>query len=223
MARHGCRRDGPEVQLRYPTELTFEEYARAEGWLDATLEACPLCPPGHCRIERHGTYMRKVPAVAYVARFRCLATGTTIGMLPDFYASRMPGTLPALEDAAARAEDAPSVEAAANELRPDDEVGAVTLPTALRWLRLRLEIVRATLATVRGLLPAIFEQCQVSVRSFRERLGIDSVLLALREICEPYLHKLPAPLGLVPPPPREGQRWKRHQQSPGPDPPPVEA
>jgi len=211
------------VQLRYPTKLTFEEYVTARAWQDARLDACPICPAGQCRPEGHGTYMRKVPAVAYVARFRCLTTGTTIGMLPDFYASRMPGTLPDLEEAVARAEEAPSVEAAANELRPDDAEAAVTLPTAVRWVRLRLTMVRSTLATVRGLLPDLLECCLVTVRSFRERLGVGCALMALREICERHLHRLPAPLGLVPPPESGRLRWKRDQQSSGPDPPPAKA
>ncbi len=167
--------------------------------------------------------MRKVPRVALVARFLCPSTGTTIGMLPDFYASRMPGTLPDLEEAAARAEAAPSVAAAAEELRPGDIEEAVTLPTAMRWVRLRLAIVRATLATVRGLLPDRFERWEVTVRSFRQCLGVGSLLVALREICECYLHRLPPPLGLVPPPGGIRLRGKRLPQSSGPDPPPVEA
>jgi hypothetical protein len=115
--------------------------------------------------------------------------GLAVGMLPDFYASRMPGTLADVEEAAARAEAAASVEAAAEELRPGDVGEAVTLATAVRWVRLRLAIVRATLATVRGLLPDRFEHCKVSVRSFRERRGVGSALMALRQ----GLRALPAP------------------------------
>lgn len=222
MARHGCSRDGPKVQLRYRTELTLDDYARTQAWQNARIEACPICPPGQCRPVPHGTYVRKVPRVALVARFLCPSTGATFGLLPDFYASRMPGTLPDLEEAAARAEAAPSVEAAAEQLRPGDIEEAVTLPTAVRWVRLRVAIVRATLATVRGLLPNLFERCAVTVRSFRERLGVGSALMALRAICERYLHRLPPPLGLVPPPEGIRQRGKRLPQSTGPDPPPVE-
>ena len=207
------------MQLRYPTELTFEEYVKAEAWHQARLETCPLCPPGQCRLERYGTYLRKVPAPALVARFYCPNTHTTIGLLPDFYASRLPGTLSALEDAVARAEAAPSVEAAANEIRPAEADDAVTLPTAMRWVRLRLALVRTTLATVRGLFPTLLERCQLTVRSFRAALGTSSVLVALREICARYLHTLPAPLGLLPPP-AEGRRGGRpYQQRIGPDPP----
>ena len=214
---------GPKVQLRYPTELTFEEYVTAKAWLQARLEACPICPPGQCRPGRHGTYLRKVPTPARVARFYCADTGTTIGLLPDFYASRMQGTLPALEEAVARAEAAPSVEAAANEIRPGDVDEAVTLPTAMRWVRLRLACVRSTLATVRGMMPARFEQCQITVRSFRAALEVPSVLVALRGICARSLHTLPAPLGLRPPVAVRRRGHKRPQQSTGPDPPGQEA
>ena len=165
-----CRRGGPKVQLRYPTELTFAEYVKAEAWQHARLESCPLCPPGQCRLARHGTYQRKVPAPARVARFYCPTTHTTIGLLPDFYASRLRGTLPALEEAVAQAEQAPSVEAAANALRPAEADDAVTLPTALRWVRRRLAMVRATLTTVRGLFPTLLARCQLTVRSFRDAL-----------------------------------------------------
>lgn len=224
MARHGLQpRRALKVQLRYPTKLTFEEYVNARAWEQASLEACPVCPPGQCQPEGHGTYVRKVPVPAEVARFRCPVTGTTIGLLPDFYASRMPGTLPALEEAVAVAEQAPTVEAAATALRPADAVDAVTLPTAMRWVRLRLAIVRSTLATVRGLSPAWFEVCEITVRSFRAALGTSNVLVSLREICERHLHRLPAPLGLAPSPTRDLRRGRRGQQCPGPDPPASEA
>ena len=212
-----------KVQLRYPTELTFEEYVTTEGWRQASLEACPMCSPGQCRLERHGTYVRKIPTPARVTRFYCPDTGTTFGLLPDFYASRMPGTLPAMEEAVARAEEAPSVQAAANELRPADAEDAVTLPTAMRWVRLRLDVVHSTLATALGLMPALFDGCAITVRSFRAALGTSSVLVALRGICKCYLHKLLAPLGLSPPPVSRGRRRKHHQQSSGPDPPLFEA
>jgi hypothetical protein len=212
------------LQLRYPTELTFEQYVKAKAWRLARLETCPICPPARkCRPERYGSYRRKIPTLACGARFYCQNTGTTISLLPDFYASRLPGTLPALEEAVARAEQAPSLEAAANEIRPGDVDDAVTLPTAIRWVRLRLVAVHATLAAVRGLLPSLFEHCQRTVRSFRAQLGTSNVLVALRGICARYLHSLSAPLGLLPPPGLTRPARRRHQQSIGPDPPGVPA
>lgn len=208
------------MQLRYRTELTFEQYRTQQGWEAATLSSCPLCEAGGCRFHRLGTYMRKVPAVAYVARYYCPESHTTIGLLPDFYASRMPGTLDAIEEAVAKAEAAESVEKAADELRPADAPDAVTLTTALVWLRLRVAMVRALLATVKGLMPERFgDEVPARIRAFRRRLGTVRVLVALRAICEPYLHRLSAPLGLVPRAAAGFARDRRRAQSPGPDPP----
>lgn len=189
------------------------------GWETASLSECPLCDGGTCHFHRLGTYMRKVPAVAYVARYYCPERHTTFGLLPDFYASRMPGTLDMIEEAAAKAETAPSLETAANEVRPADAPDAVTLGAALVWLRLRVLVVRAMLTTVKGLMPERFGELPPRVSAFRRRLGTLRVLVALREICARYLHRLPAPLGLVPGPAQILGRGRVHAQRPGPDPP----
>lgn len=221
--RSGPRRLAPgagltKVQLRLATELTFEQYVTARAWRWATLSRCPLCSSGQCRLERHGTYMRKVPAVAYVTRYWCPRQRTSFGLLPDFYASRMPGTLDDLQAVAALGEQT-TVEAAAEALRPGDVDDAITLPCAVRWVRRRQKRVRAMLVAVMGLLPALFSDCRATVASFRARLETATVLVALRGICQVHLHALPRPLGLVPPPDR--RRWQlwRIQQSMGPDPP----
>lgn len=164
--------------------------------------------------------MRKVPLVAYVARYYCPESHTSFGLLPDFYASRMPGTLDRIEEVAVEAEAAPSLEKAADEARPADAPDAVTLGAALVWLRRRVILARAMLTTIKGLMPERFGDLPPSVSAFRRRLGTLRVLVALRGICEPYLHRLAAPLGLVP---RSAGglrlRWARAQR-PGPDPPP---
>ena len=207
------------MQLRLQTELTFEQYRTQRGWETATLSACPLCAPGECHFHRLGTYMRKVPAVAYVARYACPEQHVTFGLLPDFYASRMPGTLDMIEEVAAKAETASSLEKTADEVRPADAPDAVTLGAALVWLRLRVLIARATLSTVKGLMPDRFADVPPRVSAFRRRLGTMRVLVALRGICEPYLHRLAAPLGLVPRPTPVFQRGDARTQPPGPDPP----
>jgi hypothetical protein len=164
--------------------------------------------------------MRKVPAVAYVTRYYCRESHTTIGLLPDFYASRMPGTLDMIEEAAAKAETAGSLEKAADELRPADVPDAVTLATAVVWVRLRVMIVRALLTTVKGLMPERFgDDVPPRISAFRRRLGRLRVLVALRAICERYLHRLPAPLGLVPRLVTASGRQAGRAQSTGPDPP----
>jgi hypothetical protein len=212
---------GPwEVQLRLATEQTLEQYVNERGWETATLSACPLCEQGTCHFHRLGTYMRKVPTVAYVARYYCPESHTSFGLLPDFYASRMPGTLDRIEEVAVQAETAPSLEKAADQARPADAPDAVTLGAALVWLRLRVTIARAILTTAKGLMPERFGDLPPRVSAFRHRLGTLRVLVALRSICEPYLHQLAAPLGLVPRlvwGPRPGPA---RAQRPGPDPPP---
>lgn len=216
----GGNQRGPwEVQLRFQTELTFEQYATQRGWETATLSACPLCAPGTCHFHRLGTYMRKVPAVAYVARYACPEQRVTFGLLPDFYASRMPGTLDGIEEVAAEAEAGPSLEKVAEQVRPADAPDAVTLGAALAWVRLRVLLARAMLSTVKGLIPDRFADVPPRVSAFRRRLGTMRVLVALRGICEPYLHRLSAPLGLVPRPLQVFERGGARAQPPGPDPP----
>lgn len=207
------------MQLRFETELTFEEYATGRGWERATLPRCPFHPGGGCGLSGHGRYMRKVPSVAWVARWYCPQAHATIGLLPDFYASRMPGTLDTLEEVVARVEAAEPVEKVAEKLRPAEAPDAVTLPTAVRWVRLRLELVKAVLIAVLGLFPDRFAPGPATVRHFRDRLGTHRALVALRGIAEAKLHVLPMPLGLVPPPEIRGAG--PHQQSTGSDPRPA--
>jgi hypothetical protein len=204
------------VQLRQVRALTFEEYVTGEGWTTASLSSCPSCAGP---VTSHGTYGRKLPKPARIARFYCAPCSTTISLLPDFYASRTPGLLEDIEEVVAVAESARSVEDAAERVRPADEAHAVTLAAAVRWLRRRVRAVHGLLATAIGLAPARFEGCAPTIASFRQRLGARCVLVELREICARHLGVLAAPLGLIGMPrERDRARWRR-QQSTGPDPP----
>lgn len=205
------------MQLRLGKELTFEAYVTGEGWTEATLESCPQCegaPRGH------GSYARKLPTPGRVARFYCRPCHLTISLLPDFYASRKPGLLADIEETVAVAEQAASLEAAAEHERPAEDEHAITLAAAIKWVRRRVRAIHSVLATVIGLVPVRFEGCGPTISSFRERLRTTRVLVELREICARYLGNLPAPLGLLGPRRAEPRaRWRR-QQSTGPDPPP---
>jgi hypothetical protein len=156
---------------------------------------------------------------ARVARFYCRPCHVTIGLLPDFYASRKPGLLADIEETVAVAERATSLQAAAEHERPAEDDDAITLAAAIRWVRRRVHAIHRVLATVIGLVPARFEGCAPTIVSFRERLGTTSVLVALREICARHLGSLTAPLGLVGPPGGRILPRRRLQQSTGPDPP----
>ena len=186
------------MQLRINSTLTFKQYVTTRGWERATLAVCPLCIPGACHLQRLAPYMRKVPAVAFVARFYCPEKHTTFGLLPDLYASRIPGTLDDLERVAAAAEGTPGLERLAEVLRPADTPDAVTLSAAVAWVRRRLAWVRALLITVAGLFPDDFVDVERSIQGFRKRLGAERVLVTLRGICELHLDALPPPLGLNP-------------------------
>ncbi len=72
---------------------------------------------------------------------------------------------------------------------------------------------------IRGLLAEYFVGCQGTVTSFREQLGCNDVLPALREIAAPHLASLPAPLGFRPLPVHSGKHKMERQHQTGPDPP----
>jgi hypothetical protein len=154
--------------------------------------------------------------------------------LPDFLASRLPGTLDEIEAAVVTAEAAPTVAEAADRVRPpeswescddgasdEDEVrDPITLEATTRWLRRRMKMVTVTLVAVAGLLPELFTGCEMTLSGFRQHLRTSSVLVQLREIAADHLGVLPPPVGFGPRPrPRENRR-SAAQQSPCPDRPP---
>ena len=106
------------MQLRYPSGHTGEGYVRAQAWRYASLERCPNHPHGGCSLARHGTYARKTPRGTRIARWYCPESHTTFSLLPDCLAARLPGTLDEVETVVAAAEQAPSLSAAADALRP---------------------------------------------------------------------------------------------------------
>ena len=207
------------LQLRYETGLTGEEYVKSEAWRDARLERCPNHPQGGCSVASHGTYGRKTPPGAKVPRWYCPESHTTISMLADCLAARLPGTLDDLEAFVVAAEGARSLEAAANEVRPD----AVELPGALRWVRRRVRLVHDILVRVIGLIPDRLAGCAATMVAVRERLGSDSALMALRGLVSAQLRTLPAPLGFQAHGIGVVGRKAGFQHSMGPDPPPVGA
>lgn len=147
MARaEGSRRavGGGVVQLRWQTDLTAEEYVSRRAWQEATAPECAWC-----RLRPHGTYERVWPPGAQVRRFLCRRRGPTVSLLPDCLAAQVKGSLEQIEEAV-RAAAAGSREQAVEQLRPPGECG---LAGGLRWLRRRVQWVRALLVVVKGLCP----------------------------------------------------------------------
>ena len=207
------------MQLRYASELTGEQYVRAQAWRDARLERCPNHPRGGCAFARHGTYARKRPRGTQIARWYCPDSHTTFSLLPDCLAARFPGELDEVEAVVAHAEQATSTAAAADALRRD----TVELPGAMRWVRRRVCLVHHVLSLVIGLLPEPLARCVAEVGAVRTRLGTESALRELRTLAAEPLPALPAPLGFRPH--RLGATNRNHasQHNMGPDPPPVPA
>jgi len=202
------------VQLRFQTGLTSEEYVSRQGWREATLERCPAHPGGGCGLARHTSYSRVSPPGTRIARWYCRKAHQTFSLLPDCLAARLPGALGEVEAVVLAVEQAPSLESAADVLRPDIE-----LPGAVRWTRRRVRAVHRTLNVLRGLRPEPFASCPATLSAYRVRLGVESVLATLREVAGTFLHELPAPVGF---------RARRHtgdetrlalQHEVGPDPP----
>ena len=171
-------------------------------------------------MAHHGTYERKTPEGAKIARWYCRESHTTISLLPDCLAARLPGTLDALEDVVVAAEEAGSLEEAADEARCPEDDDAIELPGALRWLRRRLDLVYDALARVIGLIPEKLAGCAATMSAVRERLKSDSALMELRGLVAGQLQTLPAPLGFQPHGIGVMSRKSAFQQRAGPDPPP---
>jgi hypothetical protein len=203
----------PVVQLRDPSRLTSEEYVAQKGWLKASLERCPVHPEGGCGFSAYGTYGRKTPAGMQIARCYCPQARRTFSLLPDCLASRLSGSLDELEAVVERVEGARSVEAAADELRPEIE-----LPGAVRWVRRRLKLVRATLVALVTLMPDVLGG-EAHLGAVRLALGNERALVALRERGADHLARLPHPLGFLPPSTCGSKREQASQHNLGPDPP----
>jgi hypothetical protein len=200
------------VQLRFVSGLSSADYVTAEGWRQASLEHCPMHPQGGCGFVRHGTYARVRPPGTRIARWYCRPAHCTFSLLPDHLAARFPGTLSEIEQVVAAAEQAKSLEAAADELRPDD----ISLPSAMRWTRRRVHLVHTLLEILIGVLPQLLLGCAPTLDAFRARLGCKQVLVQLRETAP--LQQLPRPVGFRFPPAARGSN-RSFQQHSGPDPP----
>lgn len=176
---------------------------------------CPLHPQGGCGFARHGSYTRVAPPGTRIARWYCRQAHQTFSLLPDCLAARWSGPLAEIEAAVKAVEQAPSLEAAATTQRLEIE-----LPGALRWLRRRVQAVQRTLVVLKGLLPEYFAHVAPTLADFRQALGVEAVLVELRDLGADYLSALPPPLGFCPPRVGAGEPSQAVQQRAGPDPPP---
>lgn len=180
------------MQILFETTMTSEQYVSEQGWRGATLLSCPVHPSGGCGIRGHGSYARKTPTGLRVARFYCAAGHVTISLLPDFMAASFSGQLSEFEQAARAAEQAASVVAAAQQLRPElhDE------RSAARWLRRRLSALRSGLSSLVTSVPELFSVAPtLSAVAVKLAAAADRVLVVARTKAVPLLGRMATPLG----------------------------
>ncbi len=215
VARRGSSRAGLwPVLLGHYTDLTGEDYVRQQAWRNATLSSCPLHPEGGCGFKRNGTRGRKHPEGMRLQRYYCPKGQMTFSLVPDFLATRVPGTLLDIEGAVAAVENGTSIESTAGDLRLRSD-----LPGAVRWTRRRMRWVAAALSIAAGLLPEVLAGCELSVLALRSTFGVDSVLVHLRRLLAGHLQSLPGPVGYGHLLTRRRDPELRRQHSAGPDPP----
>ena len=126
-----------------------------------------------------------------IARYYCPKAHETFSLLPDWLASRFPGDLDDLERVVVQVEMARSIEAAADVLRPD-----IVLPSAVRWVRRRLTLVRITLLAIVTLLPDVCGS-DAHLSAVRRALATDHALVVWRARAASVLAALPRPLGFA--------------------------
>jgi hypothetical protein len=127
-----------------------------------------------------------------VARFYCAEGHVTISLLPDFMAASFSGPLSEFEQAVRVAEQASSVAAAAQQLRP--ELGDER--SAARWLRRRLSALKSGLTTLVTSVPELFGVAPtLSAVAARLAVAADRVLAAARLRATPLLDRIATPLG----------------------------
>jgi hypothetical protein len=180
------------MQILFETRMTSEQYVSEQGWLGATLLSCPVHPSGGCGIRAHGSYRRKTPTGLRVARFYCAEGHVTISLLPEFMAASFSGLLSEVEQAARVAEQAPSVAAAAQQLRP--ELGDER--SAARWLRRRLSALKSGLTALVTSVPELFGVAPtLSAVAARLAAAADRVLVEARLRATTLLDRIATPLG----------------------------
>lgn len=203
------------MQILFETRMTSGQYVSERRWRTAMLSSCPLHPRGGCGFRGHGSYERKTPPGLRVARWYCSEGQVTFSLLPDFMAASYRGTLGEVEHAVRIAQQAASVAAAAQQLRPelDDQ------RSAERWLRRRVSALRSGLSSLVTSVPALFGVTS-TLSAVAAKLGAETgrVLEAVRAASTPLLALMATPLGFRHRSPTSQQSAEALQHAMGPAP-----
>ena len=142
---------------------------------------------------------------------------TTFSLLPECLAARFPGELDEVEAVVAHAEQAPSLAAAANELRRD----AVELPGAMRWVGRRVRLVHHVLSIVIGLLPEYLVRCIAEMGAVRTAAPDRDRAQSTAHPGRRAAPRAARTVGVPTPPSGTTNRLRARQHKMGPDPPPA--
>jgi len=145
-------------------------------------------------MRRHTSYERQNPAGLVVPRWYCRKGHTTFSLVPDFAASYVSDSLPAIEAAVlafeAQSAAGATVAAIAESLRPDIE-----LQGAVRWLARRRVWVAAALTLLVGIAPQVLAGLEQTLTCANARMATPCALVRVREIAAGQLPHAPAPVG----------------------------
>jgi hypothetical protein len=152
---------------------------------------------GGCSFARHGTYGRVTPQGLRIARWYCPQGHRTFSLLPDFMAARLPGLLTAVDAVVAVVEEAGGIEKAVDLVRGFE----VSLPSALRWIRRRVNAVKAVVDTLSTMVvwptsPLAPTNLGSAIHQCRGNGGLFELR---RSLAPQFLHALPAPVGFMQP------------------------
>ena len=156
----------------------------------------PFHPQGGCGLHKLGTYRRVEPEGIHVARYWCPRAEASISLLPAFLASRMRGTLDAVEAAVHAVAQSGSITAAVELVHAAEAARAIGPVCARRSIRRRLRALRAALLALVTLLPQRLAGIAPTITALRQALGVERVLVTVRGLLEQHLNALPAPFGL---------------------------
>ena len=186
------RADFDDIQFRSATKSSVGEYIDTKGWRLASSPPCQCGKGEDCVMTFHGTYARKHPEYMEVPRWRCRLADTTFSKLPDCLAAQMPGALQHLEDIVVAWSGGASLASLAREFFSRSSTSA-----GRRHVKRTILAVERCLRPVPGLRPDLFSGFPVGLMAMREQLGTTSLLVDLREQCEPLLPVLRRPLGFL--------------------------
>ena len=193
------------VQLRFATQgITGEDYVTSKPVAACKACALPPAPAGRLRVCRPWHLQRVNPPGTRIRRWYCSLAGVTFSALPDCLCARLSGTVQELERGGAVGGKV----LVARGGRCAKCAARLSCPACCASLAGGCATFIGRCRAIKGLYRKTFAAALPTVTDFARvlgvdggnvhRLGIESVLVHLRQIASQHLAALPAPLGFNP-------------------------